>query len=181
VLQVITSLPTPVPFRLEILDHPEELVVQTPAHHAARRRNRLRGLGVLVGLIGLVVMPLHLASLVLIPLGIVIAALGPRLVRQTVLFRVIKVPEECLVSSLARVPIRSIVCIEGRYETSGWDGRTIISAFLADEEEFPLLEISGTDDALARAACEALSRLCRCGAVCTGPFGEVARFGAPLI
>jgi hypothetical protein len=154
-----------------------EIVVQTPASRAERRRNLIRFAGIVLSVTGLVLMRFHVAFLALIPLGVVAAAAGPAQVRQRVLFRLLSEPEGCLITPLANVMTHSIVRIEGRYETSGWDGRTSITAVLSNEEACPLLEISGTDEALARAACEQLASLCRCAAEYTGPFGDVARFG----
>lgn len=129
-------------------------------------------------MLGLVLAPVHLGFLLLIGIGIAVAAIGPARVERKVLFRVIREPEECLITPLANVMVRSIVSIEGRYETSGWDSRTGIVALLTNGESVSVLDLPGTDESLAQAACEVLSRLCRCNAECTGPFGDTARFGA---
>jgi hypothetical protein len=175
--QAFAFSPEPVASRLEVLEQHFEVLVQTPAAHAERRRNQVRCLGALVAVTGLVLASLHLGFLALIPLGVAAAAGGPRRIRQKVLFRVLKEPEECLVTPIAHVMTHSIVRIDGRYETNGWDGRSFLIGSLTNGEERTLLELPGTDEALARAACEQLALLCRCSVEYTGPFGDRISFG----
>jgi hypothetical protein len=175
--QAFVFLPDPGTPRLEVTEQDSQVLVQTPAAQAERRRSQVRCLGALVAVTGLVLAPFHLGLLVLIPLGVAAALVGPRRIGQKLLFRLLKEPEECLVTPIANLLTRSIVRIEGRYETNGWDGRSFLNAYLTSGDELTLLEIPGTDETLAKAACEQLARLCRCAVEYTGPFGDRACYG----
>lgn len=70
---------------------------------------------------------------------------------------------------VAPPPVR----IEGRYETQGWDGRSVISAVDADGRVTTILTLTGTDPAHASAVCRLLADAARSGWRYEGPFGEV--------
>jgi hypothetical protein len=94
-------------------------------------------------------------------LGIVVARYAPNAVRPVCLLRMSTedgLLAECAASGTA-VAGRPLIAIRGRYETQGWDPRSVIYALIEEGYEIPILIFGGTDEPLAEYACRALGFL----------------------
>jgi hypothetical protein len=160
-----------------IVEHDGDTVrVRTSEALVARRRLRLRALGVAAAVAGLALLTMSAWALALVASAVGAVVLAPLVYRQSDLLEIDLSLDRLTVLQFAAGRGQTIrpsrlrrVC--GAYEIYGWDPRSTVYAETDDGARVPILVFVGTHDDLAEAACELVGRLVGVEATYTGSYG----------
>lgn len=161
--------------RFELHHDTHFVVFRTGTRHVRTWRLVLSLGGMVALLAGIQVLSYSAVAYTLILLGIGAAAFSPVLVRPKHLLKID--PEAGTLSAFPAAPgeasslsLDAIASIEGVYEITGWEGRSVVYAIMRDGERRSLVSFTGTNEALTFYACQALGYLLDCPATYTGAF-----------
>jgi hypothetical protein len=162
---------------LSVLREDHSLVIATGDALLRRQRLTARALVALGAVAALATVQFTPLAFVLFLGGIAVAVFLPGLYRHAKLLE-IDLAEGCIrhlqASGGRAIPTAAIRSIEGRYETQGWEGRSVIYAIDDAGRETPLFHFSGTDERLSECGCRVVGQLLDLPATYAGPFGTVA-------
>ncbi len=165
-------------FRVELHREGEVVVFARAAEHV----RKVRLMGRAAGLFGLgagLVLALFLPwiGVSAATACLLVAWLGPRMVRRTELLRIDARRAQIVVlqraaGSEGEIPLPEVEAVEGAYEVFGWEPRSVVYVKRRGGTRAAVLVFAGTDEELATFVCRTLGAVLGVPARYAGPFGE---------
>jgi len=154
----------------------DRLRLRTSQSFVARRLLHFRLACAARACVGLALVVYTPWALVLTALGLAGLPLAPRFFKTSDLVDVDRAadrisPLQTLVGVGRAVPASHVRSVRGVYEVYGWDPRSTVYVELEDGERNAVLVFVGTDEELARDACQALGKVLDVEATYAGPYG----------
>lgn len=163
------------------------ILVEGSARAALRTRLQVRVVGGAIAILGLALTPEFPAAVALAVGGVGLLASAPRwgkvrrLLELDLDAHLLRLAEHSAAPG-TEVPLAEITAVEGRYETSGWEGHSLVSATNTRNESSLLVVLPGTDEQGAAFFCRAIAAILDVPGSYVGPFGAThswARGGVP--